>query len=325
MNEFELSIIIPTFNSEKIIELFLSKLKKITEHISTEIIIVDDGSTDDTYKVLNSIKSRYNAIRVVHQKNMKQAAARNNGLKLATGKYIMFLDDDDDYRPDFISKLMLTMRQDGCRLAMCGIEKKIGMDSKIEIHSKLSKVKNNEELVEVYLTHNLELDVGLWNKIFIRDIITKYDIRFSNGNFFEDSLFVLEYLNKINSDEVRIVEEPLYILNKNIGSSTTTSFNPAIDELANKYDQKVKKVIGNYLYGKVSKAFKARTYMHCVHHHISYDVNWNGKKQVSFLKENEVNVKNVFSDLPPKYKLALLQMILLPNLYTFLYKKKKNY
>lgn len=99
--KIKVSIIIPVYNSGKYL---LSTLNSINEKVSTEIIIVDDGSIDsNTIKVLNSLKSK--EYKVIKQDNAGTAAARNSGAKLAKGDYLLFLDSDDLIEKNFCTKL----------------------------------------------------------------------------------------------------------------------------------------------------------------------------------------------------------------------------
>jgi len=91
----KISVIIPTYNSrEYICEAIESVLRQ--SYKNYEIIVIDDGSTDDTVRLLDS---KYRGLRIVSQKNAGLATARNTGLKLAKGDYIQFLDADDTILP----------------------------------------------------------------------------------------------------------------------------------------------------------------------------------------------------------------------------------
>lgn len=98
-----LSFIVPFFNSEKKSKRLLKTLSNIDQD-DIEIILIDDGSTDDTYKVLNDFK--INAInknvKVIQQENKGPGGARNAGLKIANGKYVWFVDSDDDIKVEAI-------------------------------------------------------------------------------------------------------------------------------------------------------------------------------------------------------------------------------
>ncbi|MGN1139127.1 MAG: glycosyltransferase family 2 protein [Ruminococcus sp.] len=89
-----LSIIIPVYNAEKFID---RCLKSITNEIAenTEVVIVDDGSTDNSYEICKSFENQYSSFRVIHKNNEGVSVARNVGIENSRGKYILFLDADD--------------------------------------------------------------------------------------------------------------------------------------------------------------------------------------------------------------------------------------
>lgn len=88
------SIIMPVYNSEKYLERAIKSVVDQTEE-NWELILVDDGSTDHTSEICDEAKDNDDRVRVIHQQNSGPSAARNNGLKCSTGKYIAFIDIDD--------------------------------------------------------------------------------------------------------------------------------------------------------------------------------------------------------------------------------------
>ena len=103
MSENKVSIIIPVFNSEKYIE---NCIKSILgqDYKNVEIIIINDGSTDNSVKIIKQINS--DKIKLINQKNNGPSSARNNGIKNASGEWIMFLDSDDMLADNAISNLI---------------------------------------------------------------------------------------------------------------------------------------------------------------------------------------------------------------------------
>lgn len=98
------SIIVPTYNNEKYLANCIDSLLAQTFQ-DFEVIVVDDGSTDQTIKLLKAFKTNPR-IRVHSQPNSGISAARNQGLKLSRGKFISFVDSDDCVTPDFLEKLI---------------------------------------------------------------------------------------------------------------------------------------------------------------------------------------------------------------------------
>lgn len=100
-----ISVIIPVYNVEKYLAECIDSVLKQT-YGNYEIILVDDGSIDDSGKICDEYAKNDKRIAVIHQENMGQATARNNGLYRAIGKYIYFLDSDDYIEPDTLKKLV---------------------------------------------------------------------------------------------------------------------------------------------------------------------------------------------------------------------------
>ena len=95
MNNNELSIIVPVYNEQDYIVRCVNSIMRQRDAARHEIIIVDDGSTDDTPKILDAAANVYKNIRVIHQKNGGVSVARNNGITASHGKYVTFVDADD--------------------------------------------------------------------------------------------------------------------------------------------------------------------------------------------------------------------------------------
>lgn len=98
------SIIIPTYNRDKLITETIQSVRNQTL-IDWECIVVDDGSTDYTREVIESVSKEDNRIRYIYQENAERSAARNNGIRNAKGEYICFLDSDDAFDPLYLEKL----------------------------------------------------------------------------------------------------------------------------------------------------------------------------------------------------------------------------
>lgn len=101
--KYRVSVIIPVYNSEKYLAWCIdSIIDGQGNRDEYEIILIDDGSTDESPAICDRFAEQYNNIKVIHQKNAKVSAARNNGMKAAKGKYFCFLDSDDILLPDTI-------------------------------------------------------------------------------------------------------------------------------------------------------------------------------------------------------------------------------
>ena len=105
MNKEKVSIIIPVYNSEKYIGRCIDSILNQT-YTNYELILIDDGSTDNSLKILNDYKKKDNRIRVYSQKNKGVAITRNRGIKLSNGQYICFIDNDDYIENKYLENLV---------------------------------------------------------------------------------------------------------------------------------------------------------------------------------------------------------------------------
>jgi len=196
----ELSVIVPVYNVEKYIGKCLDSLVNQTEK-NIEIIIVNDGSTDNSQTIIDSYKSLHsNKIISLTKKNSGLADTRNYGLQYATGKYVCFLDSDDYVEVDAYSKLLKCSDNGEKNIVACGYYK--------EWHNRLKIIKDSEYgTIQDYLKDGL---VVAWNKIYKREWLLSTGVLFPKGLLYEDVEFfckLLYYVGNINN--VAFVSEPL--------------------------------------------------------------------------------------------------------------------
>ena len=114
----EISVIIPVYNIQQHLrECLDSVLGQSYPHL--QVICVDDGSTDESPAILAQYAQKDNRVQVIRQQNAGPGAARNTGLEAATGEYVIFLDSDDWFEPDFLEKMVDTAVREGADVAIC--------------------------------------------------------------------------------------------------------------------------------------------------------------------------------------------------------------
>jgi glycosyltransferase involved in cell wall biosynthesis len=207
MHKYKISVIIPVYNSEKTISRILNKL--ITQkYKNIEVIAVNDGSKDASLSILNEYKKIDKRVVVIDQKNVGASAARNVGLKIATGDYLAFIDSDDDISKDLISELAKHI-QGNTDFVMCGmtINKKVVVAPAVYIETPKDITK--------YVLRSLlgkNLLYGPCCKLFKTSIIRDNKIRFPEDvKYGEDTIFVLTYLRLAKS--MAVVGRALYSYN----------------------------------------------------------------------------------------------------------------
>lgn len=191
---FKVSIIVPVYNVQKYLATCLNSLINQTLR-DIEIICINDGSTDNSGKILEEFVQKDSRIKVITQQNKGQSVARNTGIEYATGEYLGFVDSDDFIDLDYFEKLYFTAKENNSDIACAGF-KRCGkfMSS---VRKSYNEVKiytniNDKVLIDKIPEHNY-----LWNKIYKRN---KWHFKFEEGKFFEDVAILIKilfYCNKM--------------------------------------------------------------------------------------------------------------------------------
>lgn len=198
MNEL-VSVIIPVYNVEKYIYKCLDSIVKQTYN-TIEIILVDDGSTDSSGRICDEYAKKDSRIRVIHKENGGLGSARNAGLDVAIGKYILFIDSDDWVDENYVESLLCYKTNDN--ITCCGY--KAVYEKKIEMHT-LNKISEYRilDFMNKMLTFELENANGshynpignyMCNKMWNRSSFN--NIRFENCKFEDAKIFshlILQY------------------------------------------------------------------------------------------------------------------------------------
>lgn len=189
------SIIIPVYNVEKYLNRCLDSVVGQT-YEDVQIILIDDGSTDNSGVICDDYAKTDDRIIVIHTENRGVSSARNEGLRIATGEYISFIDSDDWVSADFISTLMnliLTTQSDmaGCSIEYCSNNE---FGSKVVCNQDF--IEYNRKDAYYQILNSTKIGGFLSNKIFKKNLIEKYlDITIHMS---EDFLFCVEYLKNVS-------------------------------------------------------------------------------------------------------------------------------
>lgn len=209
----KISIILPVYNEEKYINQCLDSLCNQTLS-DIEIICVDDGSTDGSLAILRSYEKLDDRIMVITQKNQYAGVARNNGMKHAKGKYLLFLDSDDIFEPDMLEKLYLRAEQDQLDIALCHsyrLDDRNG--EKIEIDSSERDLFFPKETsvfsgADIKCAGIFQSMVGwAWDKLFRADFVREMGYEFPDFRSSEDGFFV--YMLVAGAQRIGVLEERL--------------------------------------------------------------------------------------------------------------------
>ncbi len=191
----KVSIIVPVYNTEKYLSKCLNSLINQTLK-EIEIVIVNDGSTDNSAVIISEFKEHDSRIKVITQENKLQGAARNNGTKIATGEYIGFVDSDDWVDLDYFEKLYTAAKK---------YDSDIALATNVRIGNGKTKKRLNitEENVVTSLQDKIDI-CQQWrnecptNKIYRRLLLTSNNIFWPEGCYCEDKLFTIQAIYYAN-------------------------------------------------------------------------------------------------------------------------------
>ena len=221
MNEL-VSIIVPVYNVEKYVSKCAVSLINQT-YKNTEIIFVDDGSTDESGKICDDFAERYSFIKVLHQKNGGLSDARNKGMRASSGDYVVFVDSDDYVSCKFIEILVAGFKSEEVDISCCAYVKFVddGEPVKSNAAIKCRTLTGEEAMKFCYSREGRTIDVVAWNKLYRKSLFIKNDIEYPKGKYFEDlyTTFKLFYYAR----RVSINSEELYYYRQREGSIMASS------------------------------------------------------------------------------------------------------
>lgn len=190
-----ISIIVPVYNAQKYIKRCVESIVN-QSYQKWELILIDDGSKDESSLICDELKQTDSRIHVVHTVNQGASAARNRGLDEAAGDYITFVDADDWVEPNHLEVLVNQIDSD-VDLCINSFIADLYYGSRPYQYKEV-KTQDNIESINAFFTILLQHSQFLWNKLFKSNIIKDNHIRFNTSiSLGEDNIFILEYLNYI--------------------------------------------------------------------------------------------------------------------------------
>lgn len=231
LSDCKLSIVIPVYNGSPYIEHCMDDLVKQTFQ-DWEAIFVNDGSTDGSGELLDRSAIRDKRFEVIHQNNGGTARARNAGLARAKGKYITFLDVDDELDPQIYEKLIHLMDETGADMGVCGYYFKIERITEegpettyLEEKTYPSCFLKGREVIKEKLVDLWDKDLlhNVWNKLYRMDLIREKGMRYRDGHVYsEDRVFNRLFIE--NCDSIAVTEECLYYYVRERTGSTSEKY-----------------------------------------------------------------------------------------------------
>lgn len=221
----EVSVIIPVFNAEKHLETCIRSVCAQTLR-EIEIICVDDGSTDGSIEILNRLSQEDTRVCIVRQENAGAGAARNHGIRLATGKYLSFLDADDFFDPCMLEKAWAKAEAERADLVVFKADfynEKRQMFSPCIYGLRESMLPAHRPFAGVEIERDIfKTVVGwAWDKLFRADFVRENGLWFQEQRTSNDMLFVFSAL--VKAERISTVPEVLAHQRRHAGSTLSVT------------------------------------------------------------------------------------------------------
>lgn len=246
----KISVIIPVYNVEKYLEDTLNSIVNQTFLDNIEVLMIDDGSTDNSRYIIEKYALDFDNFYAFHKKNEGQCVARNFGLLIARGEYIHFMDSDDFIVPDAYEKLYYMAKKEDYDVVTFNhlrydFQNTWKTASAIDVFDEFS---GNIENTNLYDYKELSWDMPNCNKIIKKELLNQYDIKYYYRNIlYEDNLFMIDVYD--NAKNVAVLKDFIYFWRfRDDGTSTTQKMDMTV---GNKFYEMVY-LVNDYLTSNIT-------------------------------------------------------------------------
>ena len=239
---YKISIIVPVYNTEKYISECINSLLSQTYN-NYEIIIIDDGSTDNSYKICKDYEKKHKKIKLYSQKNSGVSSARNLGIKVSSGDFIIFVDSDDYCNSNYLETIkFITL-------------------SIFILFLLNSFYCNNKDEMDEFIIANSKFGGYICNKVFSTKILKQNNILFDKELYYsEDLKFTIDYIKYCNAIRYISFTPYMYRMRKssvsfNYINKKNSSLLDLLNELINKYNYN-EKIVNSLKYTYLLNYYK---------------------------------------------------------------------
>lgn len=214
-----ISIIIPVYNCAKYIQKCISSLQEQT-YTNLEIIIVNDGSTDNSLDLCEALAVNDERIVIRSKLNTGVSDTRNIGIDIARGKYLAFIDADDYVEKDYIDKLYYSLIQNNADIVCCGYREILNEENNefIDQVKKRAEISDINKYIDIFVNERDFISSVIWGKLYKTSLVK--GIKFRNLGYGEDTLYLMEIWS--NNPKTLFIEYIGYHYVRHIDSATKT-------------------------------------------------------------------------------------------------------
>lgn len=243
-NEFLISVIVPAYNAAIYIEKCVESICN-QSYSNIEVILIDDGSTDSSGKICDHYAEKDGRVKVVHKNNGGVSSARNVGIEIATGDFLMFVDSDDSMELNAVAILMDVISNSD--------------DIDFIVSSYFDVYSDNERKIKKIVEHDIEIDeqelnsfcsdnylmfTTPWAKLYKTKIISDNGLRFDETvKYGEDMIFNMQYLK--HTKHIKLINSPIYNYKLIVSGSSQTKYFPDMADFRIRTFEAVKGVVSS--------------------------------------------------------------------------------
>lgn len=182
--QYDISVIVPVYNVAEFLPACLDSLVRQTKD-KLEVVIIDDGSTDDSGRIADKYAKKYDNFFVYHIENAGLGHGRNYAVEQSHGKYIIFIDSDDIVVDNIYEKMFCIAEKNNSDMTICGVERfNSGREWHSGIHARA--MRNTRSITHIKENPDLIYDTTSWNKLIRRDFWDKHHFQFPENILYED-------------------------------------------------------------------------------------------------------------------------------------------
>ena len=315
----KISVIVPVYNVEQYLERCVDSIINQT-YTNLEIILVNDGSTDNSGKLCDELAKKDERIRVIHKENGGLSDARNRGIDEAESDLVGFIDSDDYIDSDMYEVLLKNLNNTDADLSMCALYDVYNNTPEAQVANKETWELSSEQAIKMVMEAKI-LSVTAVNKLYRKSLFS--DLKFEVGKIAEDSCIMVKLLDKCKKIVATNEKKYYYVHREN--SITTQKFSTKFLNVIEAYEQNSNIILEKYPKLKGVAQTRMNWAYFYVLDRLLLDDNYNDKelenKLISYLKNHR---KDILNDplFTKGRKIGFIALLLNRNLYRKLIEKR---
>lgn len=218
---YRISIIVPVYKAEQYLRPCIDSILAQT-YTDFELVLVDDGSPDNCGAICDEYATKDSRVKVIHQRNQGQAAARNAAVKMALGEWVCFVDSDDVIHPQMLDSLYRAASMSDAGISMCSAVEAEELPGDF-LENKQTEYRVailDERTLESLFDHGEHRPWVIWGKLIRKEIVKK--LPFAAGRIYEDNAVVCRWL--VEAKKAADVHDRMYFYRVNRTGTTKSSF-----------------------------------------------------------------------------------------------------